>query len=475
MLNPELYGIWIGLNILLAYSGFANLGLEYVFAIRYPYYQGKHDQEKCSSIADTVYFVWTLATALLILGLTAYFIFFPPASNLLLWGLISIGIIIFFEQQNTFFNRWITAGEKNFSFPSYISILRNTCSFVIIVPLVFYFSTEGLMVGSAIVSSIVFFIWISTTSFKFGWTPSFSTLKEMMIIGAPNFLISIVNTLVKSMDRLLIVMFLGAVSLGYYSIVAMGGGFLYMLLAQAGGVLVPHMVEEAGKNDDSSQSLEKYLIRPTLIFSYASAIFLVFVCFFIPLAINLILPQYIPGLDAFYVFLPGFFFLSIILSANNILYLVLIPRGKQRYILYLQLVSAVIQIGLSFLFIHFKWDIIGVALATTLASAFWGSSILALTVKYIISEWSRRIKFFRDVFRPFIYVLACMSVIYFLHKNIAVSSLVQTTIDLFLFAFTVSPLMYAMEKNTQIISLIAPILASFKMLFNNKRYESHAG
>ncbi len=463
MLNPELYGIWIGLNIMLAYSGFANLGLEYVLAIRYPYYQGKEDEGKCASIADTVYFVWTLATALYVVGILIYTLTFSQPSKIIFGGLIAISILIILEQQTTFYNRWITTSEKNFSFPSYVSILRNAASFFIIVPLVYFFSVEGLMIGSVLVSAMVLLLWNLKTSFKFNWKPSLTTLREMMLIGIPGFLVSSVSSFVKTADRLLIIAFLGATSLGYYGIVAMGGSFLYMILAQAGSVMVPHMVEHMGKSNDSAQSLEKYLVRPTLIFSYASSIFLV-ICFFaIPLAVELIMPKFTPGLNAFYVFLPGFFFLSIILSANNVLYLILIPRRRQRYILYLQLLAAAIQIGLSLLFLYFNWDIVGIALAATLASAFWGLTMLLLSVKYVLREKKTRLLFVGDVFKPFLYVCLSLSLIYWLQNQWDLSnSLAIVSVKLFCGFLIVMPLIYYMNKRTDIIDLITPVIARMK-------------
>ena len=463
MLNPELYGIWIGLNILLSYGGFANLGLEYVFQIRYPYYQGKEDRDKCASIADTVYSAWTLATVVYVIGILIYVLLFPQPSQIILWGLLAIAVLIVLEQQIAFQNRWITAGEKNFALSGYISILRNAASFFIVVPLVYFFSVEGLMTGSVLVSAIVLLTWNIKTSFKFNWKPSFSTLKEMTLIGIPGFLISTVNSFMKTADRLLVVTLLGAVSLGYYGIVAMGGSFLYMILAQAGGVMVPHMVEHMGKNNDCAQSLEKYLIRPTLIFSYASSIFLV-ICFFaIPLFVELLLPKYLPGLDAFYAFLPGFFPLSVMLAANNILYLVLIPRNQQRYIVYLQMAAAVIQIGLTVLFINLKWGIVGVALAVTMASAFWGFSMLFLSVKYVLPENNKRLSFAAAVFKPFLYVLCCLSGVYLLQSQWHFSHpFILVLVKFILGLFIIAPLLYYMNKKTAIADLLAPLLTGIR-------------
>jgi O-antigen/teichoic acid export membrane protein len=463
ILNPEYYGIWIGINMLFAYSGFANLGLEYVFSIRYPYYQGKKDQEKCASIADTVYFVWTLTAILYMLGVLLYAFIFPQTSKIVFWGLVAVSILIIFEQQTTFFNRWISAGEKNFSYPSYISILKNATSFLIIIPFVYLWGINGLMIGSVLISFMVLIFWSIKTSFKFRWKPSITTFKEMMSVGITGFMVSVFNTFVKSVDRLLIITFLGVAGLGYYSVVAMGGSFLYMLLAQASSALLPHMVEHIGENNDSAQSLEKYLIKPTIIFSYMSSIFLIILFFTLPLLVEIMLPKYIPGLYAFYVFLPSFFFLSIVLTSNNILYLILIPKGRQRYILYVQVFTAVIQIGLSLLFINFEWGIVGIAFAATLANAFWGFTILFLSIKYIIEGNKKRFILLKNIFKPLLYVLLSLSTVYWIetqwnHLNV----FVLASIKLFLCFILTTPLLYFMNKHTEIKSLVLPFMCSLK-------------
>ena len=58
LLDPGVYGVWLGLNILLTYGAYANLGLEYGLGVRLPYYSGQGNREREGQVEDTVYVGW---------------------------------------------------------------------------------------------------------------------------------------------------------------------------------------------------------------------------------------------------------------------------------------------------------------------------------------------------------------------------------------------------------------------------------
>jgi hypothetical protein len=80
----------------------------------------------------------------------------------------------------------------------------------------------------------------------------------------------------------LILSFLGPVSLGYYGVTSLGGNALYGMLSQAGGAISVHISEDFGRNNDFAPALKKYLVKPTLIFSYIiTGLFIVLLFFFL--------------------------------------------------------------------------------------------------------------------------------------------------------------------------------------------------
>ena len=244
------------------------------------------------------------------------------------------------------------------------------------------------MFGTLSVSLIIFIYWRINTEFKPTFYFSKNDFYEIFKIGFPTLIVVISGVLIQNVDRIVILKFLGSEYLGYYGITALGGATVYGLLSQAGSTMGPHIVEDFAKSGDTPSVLKKYLLKPTLIFSYIATILITCLIIIVPFLVNVFLPKYQPGLSAFYIMIPGYFFLSIILTASNILSIILISINKQRIIFYVQIITIIIEIILCYLFIKTGYDIVGVAIASTISSAFYGISILYLALKYVMNNIS---------------------------------------------------------------------------------------
>ncbi|HKR10325.1 MAG TPA: polysaccharide biosynthesis C-terminal domain-containing protein, partial [Gemmatimonadaceae bacterium] len=186
---------------------------------------------------------------------------------------------------------------------------------------------------------------------------------------------------------------------------ALGGTFVYGLLAQAGNAINPHIAAELGKGGvgDAAERLRPYLVAPTRVFAALSATFLSVLAFAVPPLVQLWLPQYTPGIPAFLFYIPGFFFLSIALTAGNILNGVLILRKKQRYLIYIQMLAVLVEIVFSFLLVWAGLGLVGVALASTLSYLAYGLTTLMMASGYVIPRWQERSKFLLEVFAPLLF------------------------------------------------------------------------
>ncbi len=411
-LDPEQYGLWLSVLILLTYSGYVHFGLEHGLGIRVPYYQGQGNAVRATQIADTVYIAWTSLALLLGAGVILYAVVVPQVTMVTQWGLIIVAGLTVLGQQTNYLTRWQTAGLKDFVLPSKLSIARSFLSFCVIVPLAYFLNVMGVMIGTLIVTGINLALWVRMTPYRLRWQISSDVLKEIWRIGFPIFLVVLGGALIETVDRLLILRLLGTVSLGYYGVTALGGSLLYRLLSQAGSAMAPHMVEEMGKSADSPSSMEKFLVKPTIIIAYISAILIMMLFFSLPPLVETVLPKYIPGLPAFYLFIPGFFFLGIILTANNALTLILIARQRQRISIYVQVLAIAVEVFAAVFLIGLGWDIAGVALASTLAYAVYGSSILVLASRYVLPQPERMRRFLVTVMTPFVYVMTVSLPIY---------------------------------------------------------------
>ena len=162
----------------------------------------------------------------------------------------------------------------------------------------------------------------------------------------------------------------------------------------------PHITVEMGRSADRADSLRKFLVAPTIAFAYVSAFAISVLIVAIPGLVIVLLPQYIPGLRAFLVYVPGFFFMSIILTANTILTLVLIARRKQRIALFVQGGAIAIEAALAFVMVEGGLGLPGVAAASTIAYAFYGVSILWLAAIEVLGGSANAAGFVMQVITP---------------------------------------------------------------------------
>lgn len=462
-LGPDALGVWSGLSILLTYSLYAGLGIDYALGIRLPYYQGQGNVEREIKIADTVYVAWSGITLLLVLCMLGYALLAQQLTSIERLGLASISGLILLEQQMRFWGRWQTASRKDFTLFSLLSILKATISFCIIVPLAYFFSVSGVMVGTLLVAAVMAVVWQFKTPYRLHWQLSGEVLWEMLRIGFPILLVALGGVLIQTVDRLLILRLLGTASLGYYGVTGLGGNILYGLLSQAGGAMSPHMAEAMGECSDSAPTLDKFLVKPTVIFACVAAILIMGLLFTIPPFVEWLLPQYLPGLSAFYFFVPGFFFLSIILSADNLLNVILIARRRQRWIVYIQAIAIVVELTFGVLFIRSGWGIAGVALASTLAYAVYGLTVLTLASMYIIPEKVTRLRFLADVMVPFVLATGASLLVYWVGQQWLSASLVlRLTIQLLLCGIASIPIMLWLNTRVELWHEIAPLITAIR-------------
>jgi hypothetical protein len=224
--------------------------------------------------------------------------------------------------------------------------------------------------------------------------------------------------------------YLGSASLGLYAVTGLGGNFAYGLLAQSGNAIAPHIAAAMGKGGDSPQVMEKYLVKPTVLFAYASVVLLVPVFFGVPLLVEMFLPKFLDGLLAFYFFLPGMFFLSITITANSILNVILIAA---------------------------------VAAASTLAYAVYGLSIVAVTATYVLPCRRQRAIFLVDTVMPFAYaILVCVGAFWVGHIVFPARAFFRAGLQFLLFAASIVPMFFWLNRRLEFAKEIRPILHDVK-------------
>jgi O-antigen/teichoic acid export membrane protein len=380
-LDPETLGHWLAALLVLSYATYASLGLEHGMALRLPYYRGRTDPERSVVASDSAYVVWTLLAILCGVGVAAVALVGDHDARAR-HALLGIALVIPLTQQHAFFSRWQTSVPVDFSVGARILVLQGIASFALVVPAAYAFGLNGVIVATVIVNAAITALWMRRSAYRYHRRMSRAALRELFHAGIPMLLVVIGGVLIQTVDRVVIISSLGAASLGYYAVTGLGGNALYGFFSQAGSAMSPHIVEESGRGGGAQ--LAKYLVRPTLIFAYASAALLLIVAAAVPMLVRAFVPKYIPGLPAFYAFIPGFFFLAVILTASNIFVLLMIERGTARMPVYLQAVAIAIEASAALAAVRLGWGLLGVALASTTAYAVYGLTTLVVTARLVL-------------------------------------------------------------------------------------------
>lgn len=407
LLAPKVYGIWLGLTIILTYGGFAHLGTEHGIVLRIPYLRGKGMNARSGAMADSVFLVWTIATLLIAAGV-AVFAAVSNRSPLVRLGLYSIALVLPLNQQANFYARWHGAALTDFRLTSVLSVFQSVVSLLVIVPLVFLFGLRGLMIGAVIVAALVYVGWVRSSSYRFRGRWSVALYWQALRFGLPMTLVVLAGGLIQSIDRIVILSLLGATSLGYYGVTSFGGSILYGLMSQAGSAMSPHITAEMGRSGDSPHSLANFLVVPTMAFSYIATFTIALLMVVIPPIVTVLLPRYSPGLTAFLIYVPGFYFLGVIITANTVLTLLLISRRRQRVMIYVQGIVIALEGGLAFLLIKAGAGLEGAAFASTFAYACYGLSVLVMAARQVFRSSAEISSFLTAVIKPFAVVMPIM-------------------------------------------------------------------
>lgn len=435
VIAPEAFGLWLAALIVIGYASYSSVGLEHGMGVRVPYYKGKNDESAIERIRITVYSVWTMIAVLVAIGVATYAAF--QSRPELRWSFFAVAVLVLLEQQIQFFTRWHSSATQNFALITRLSVARAAMTFLLVVPLAYAFGLYGLVAGSVGGVAVTVILWRRFEAPPLRFRVDREALNEVLRIGFPILVVVLLGGLIDSIDRAVIGLLLGATALGYYGVTTLGGASVYGLLAQAGSAMSPHMAADFGRSNDSPAALERYLVKPTILFATMAAMLVTGVMYFVPPVVRLFLPKYAPGLTAFYVYTPGFFFLALIITANNIVNLVLIAQRRQRLFVYLQAMAVLLEIGMAVGAIRGGFGMPGVAFASTFAYATYALTTVVLAAKFVLGTWSRIVAFVAKLLLPMAYLgLASLVIFQITRSNLTIVQVAAVRLALFIIATT---------------------------------------
>ncbi|RKY35424.1 MAG: hypothetical protein DRP78_05495 [Candidatus Omnitrophota bacterium] len=460
-LGPSMYGLWNALSIILTYSGQAHLGTLSALQKELPYYYAKGENDRAKAISNVV-LSFEIITGVIIGLLLFITSFFLQASFALIVGLRVVAVLVLFQLIEYFYYTLLRS-EKKFTVLSRLTILYSFTMVALIVPMVIFYGIYGLFTALLIMPLISIFFYTKHTDYCFKFVFNFSEIKRLIKIGYPIVSMILLYSLFRSIDKIMIVGFLGKVNLGYYSIAVMVNNFLFLAPSSIADSISPRMFGKLGEMDNT-QGLNVYLIKPTITQAYFISVLTGLAVIAAEFVIKAFLIEYMVSFPLVIILCFGSFFVSIPLLTWSYL----VALNKQRNMLPLFGLSILLSITLNYIFIKLGMGITGIAIGTAIASFFYGTSLLGYCALFCFKGIKQRAIFFLKVYSPLFYMLAVVLLInrifslYSLLLDNALLCALSKTIILMLFS---SPLFFYINKTMGVLTL-------FCALFKRK---THAG
>lgn len=405
ILDPFFMGVYSELLLVFDYAKYNHLGIIDSLDRQIPYYNGAKEFGKAEEAKNVGASFALYASFILALSIIAFsYIMKNNLSPLLAGGLKVVAVMVVIQSLGTFYVTLMRTHHLFGPLSKYIIIIA-IFDIIFKVVLGLKFGVIGILWGTAIPLSIgIFYLYRKTgMGFKLLFRIPAKTVSNLLTIGFPLLLAGFAMTLLRSIDRLMIIAFLTKEDLGFYSIAIMVHSFIFQLPNLIYTVLFPRFYEAFGESSGRLDGLEGFLKKPTLVFAYLFPVLIGMAVITFPVFINYILPKYTQGVIPTYILLFGTFFLSITYMSGYLL----IALKKQYMLVLISVVSIAVCVLANLLFLNiFGLGIKGVALGTSFAYFVYSLLLIGYAMRRYLTGLYEKLKFLIQVYTPILWVMA---------------------------------------------------------------------
>jgi len=403
LLGPSDFGIWTAISLVLLYGAYSEFGILSAMGRDLPFYRGQGDVEKVASVegaARQATIFGAFVAALLVFA----FSLLPNQSSMMARGLQTMAVVLILQQVYTY-HRILLRSYNQFRELSQQQVLLAIFNSGLAVVFVVFLGLTGRMIAAILAQAAIVLYAVCRNPWrpvpKFNLSIAWSLVRTGMPILVACFVISLLTTI----DRLMVITFLGEKQLGYFGLALLLTGVVALIPAMASQVLYPRITYRYGNSGKDVETLRSFVLTPPTILSALLPIFIGSIYLVLPWVVNVLLPAYTPGISAARIVILGIFFYCI-LGLTDI-FLVTIGKLKQ-YALF-GFVALAANIILDYLFLRLGYGIEGIAVGGTLITYFFYSCIV---IGYALSHYTKRlrdwVRFFLRLWIPFIYMIVLL-------------------------------------------------------------------
>lgn len=373
LLVPAQLGIWNLMNVIVGYGANAHLGLLHGFNKKVPAIRTVGNADDFNELKDSVF--WCNLLLGLAIG-SGLFVASLVMNPIYASALRIISLVVVLQMFFVFYFSLLRADNKFSLVSNGIAGLSIFSS--ILVLLLAYFSMDrllGALTGMLAAYPLVIGYWYHKGGYRFKLRLRWLQIKDSFRIGLPLIILGLIDMVLLSMDRWIIVWRLPDSELGFYALGIMACNLLGLVPTAAANVLYPRMLARFASSHDQNE-VGSLMLHPIRAISVIMIFLISIGTIFIPMIVNLLLPKYMTAIPLIQILVPGAFFLAIAPIAGS--YVVTVNR--QMELIKLQLAAMIICLMVDVILLSLGYGVRGVAYGTICCYAIYGIGYVGIAV-----------------------------------------------------------------------------------------------
>ncbi len=342
IVGPAVIGAWKAAMLLYTTGEFLRLGVSRGLSLEVPVLDGKGEEKQADHLAVAAgSFVLLVGV---IAGIVFFLISFLISDRELRLAFQLVSVVVMLGQPHQFLRDLISA-RHSFQIRAKEVLLAASIDFGAGLTLAWLFGLPGIGVATMLAVGVpALYLW-RKKGIRFRFQIERPSLKRLVSVGFPFSLAEAAFDFARFLDVMVMTPLLGPVVVGYYAVSLLILDFsTFVTKLGISQVVAPHLLREYGKAG-SARDVEVFYEAPVRLFSYVLPPLIAIGSLVIGEFVQLVLPQYTPGIPAAQITMWSIFFMAVhstigsfFLAAKKLrevlrLFAALLPMGAMAHII----------------------------------------------------------------------------------------------------------------------------------------------
>lgn len=449
-LGPYLMGIWATIQLVISYCEYSGLGIDAALSREYPFCIGKGDKTGADRIRDFVASFGLVSAVVACLAVVVYVIFWGRSwPAYLFWGLLAVPVLLIPQRLSNLMVCWLRA-SKQFGLASAQIVLSGFVNLLLIILLASWLKFTGFLIAMILSCCFNVVFLLKKSDFHFVFRMNREVLR-LIGFGLPLLILAVLFDLLRSVDKILVIRYLGFEQMGIYGVATMAAVLVAKIPDSMVIVLIPHFHEKFGEREQA-QDLRKLVDRSALAYSLIMTLVIGIAWVLSVPFVACFLPKFTAAVPAMKLLLLSTYFFALFYPYSNFL----IAVKRHLFLFPIIAASLLIQVVLTFWVIKAGFGLIGVARVTIFCYFLNFLGLFAVAARSLYSMKEALRKFFSVA----VFFVGLAVVLMSLDRWCVLASAAQQVfLQMFIFALLSLPIFFLIEKEFGALSHVRDFLA----------------